>query len=136
MRFSLLSGTTFAVAGALALWGCSSGSMGASPTSPSGSTTATTVNVIGQNGARSFSPNPSTVSQGDMVSWHNSDNTTHHIVFNDGSLDTGDIAPGASSAALRLATNGANYHCTIHPDMVGSINATTSAPPACNGPYC
>ena len=135
MRFSLLTGTVFSIAGAVALWGCGS-SMGATPTSPSGSTTATTVNVIGQNGAQSFSPNPSTVSQGDMVSWHNSDNATHHIVFNDGSLDTGDIAPGASSAALRLGTNGANYHCTIHPDMVGSINATTGAPPACNGPYC
>lgn len=71
-----------------------------------------------------------------MVSWHNSDNTTHHIVFNDGSLDTGDIVSGASSAAVRLPTNGANYHCTIHPDMVGSINATTGAPPVCSGPYC
>ena len=143
MRFSLLSGTVLVVAGAVTLWGCGSGSMNASPTSPSGSPAApggssasTIVNVLGQNGARSFSPNPSTINQGDMVSWHNSDRTTHHIVLNDGSLDTGDIAPGASSAALRLATNGANYHCTIHPDMVGSINATTGAPPPCTGPYC
>ncbi len=136
MRFSWLSGSVFAVAAATALWSCGSGSMASSPTSPTGSPAATTINVIGQNGAKSFSPNPSTVGQGDMVSWHNSDNTTHHIVLNDGSLDTGDIAPGASSAALRLATNGANYHCTIHPAMVGSINATTGAPPPCTGPYC
>ena len=90
----------------------------------------------GQRGAQSFSPNPASVNQGDMVIWHNSDNATHHIVLNDGSLDTGDIAPGASSAALRLAANGANYHCTIHPTMVGSINAATGAPPPCQGAYC
>lgn len=136
MRFSFLGGAVFAVAAATALWSCGGGSMNASPTSPSVPSAVTTVNVVGQNGAQSFSPNPSTAVQGDMVSWHNSDNTTHHIVLNDGSLDTGDIAPGASSAALRLATNGANYHCTIHPTMVGSINTTTGPPPPCTGPYC
>lgn len=141
MRFSLLGSAVFAVAAATAAWSCGSGSIAAGPTSPSFtapivSSAPATINVIGQNGARSFSPNPSTASQGDMVSWHNSDNTTHHIVFNDGSLDTGDIVPGASSTALKLPTNGANYHCTIHPTMVGSINATIGTPPICTGPYC
>jgi len=91
---------------------------------------------MGQRGAQSFSPNPATVSQGDTVAWHNTDNTTHRIVLNDGSLDTGDLAPGATSTSMRLATNGANYHCTIHPTMVGSINSSTGAPPPCTGAYC
>jgi plastocyanin len=64
------------------------------------------------------------------------DNKVHHIVLNDGSLDSGDIAPGATSAALKLGADGANYHCTIHPGMVGSIKKSDGAPPACDGPYC
>jgi plastocyanin len=55
-----------------------------------------------------------------MVSWHNADNEVHRVVLNDGELDTGNIAPGAFSAAMSLAAPGP-YHCTIHPDMVGSI---------------
>jgi hypothetical protein len=41
------------------------------------------------------------------------------------------FVPGTSSAALRLASNGATYHCSIHPSMVGSINTATltSNPP-------
>ena len=61
---------------------------------------------------------------------------THHIVLNDGSLDTGDIGPGRASAPMALTVNGARYHCTIHPTMVGSINSSAGAPPPCNGPYC
>jgi plastocyanin len=132
MRFSLLGGAAFAVAAAAAMWSCSS----SNPMSPGTMTSSATVNIMGQLGAQSFSPNPASINQGNMVIWHNSDSITHHIVLNDGSLDTGDIAPGASSAALSMATNGANYHCAIHPTMVGSINAATGAPPPCQGPYC
>ena len=66
-----------------------------------------------------------------MLIWHNTDSITHHIVLDDGSLDTGNIPPGTSSLALRLASNGATYHCSIHPSMVGSINTATlpSNPP-------
>jgi plastocyanin len=136
MRFSLLGGAAFAIAAAAAMWSCGGSASSGNPTSPGAMTSSATVNIMGQLGAQSFSPNPASVNQGNMVIWHNSDNTTHHIVLNDGSLDTGDIAPGGSSAALQLAANGANYHCTIHPTMVGSINAAIGAPPPCQGAYC
>jgi plastocyanin len=71
-----------------------------------------------------------------MVIWQNMDSQTHHIVLNDGSLDTGDIAPGRSSPPLKLTVNGARYHCTIHPGMVGSINTSAGEPPPCTGSYC
>ena len=32
--------------------------------------------------------------------WHNIDNITHHVVLNDRSVDTGDLAPGQRSAPL------------------------------------
>jgi len=90
---------------------------------------ATTIEIRGQQGANSFSPNPASVTQGAMVLWHNGDSSTHHIVLNDNSLDTGLIQPGASSTAMALIPSGAQYHRVIHPTMVGSINVPTNAPP-------
>jgi plastocyanin len=55
-----------------------------------------------------------------MVVWHNVDTVTHRVVFNDGELDTGNLAPGAFSAATSLVAVGP-YHCSIHPSMVGTI---------------
>ena len=92
-----------------------------------------TINIVSSNGlgnlgAQSFSPNPVTESEGGMLVWHNSDSTTHHIVMDDGSLDTGDIAAGATSQARVLNVSRGSYHCTIHPTMVGSINMATPMP--------
>ena len=99
---------------------------GASPANPTNSSTppagAMIINVVGINGAQSFSPNPAAVPPGQTVSWHNVDTTTHRVVLNDGELDTGNIAPGAFSAAMPLVAS-APYHCSIHPDMVGTAVA-------------
>ena len=89
---------------------------------------------MGQRNDQSFDPNPAPIAQGSLVVWHNSDNTVHHIVMNDGSFDSGDIGPGATSTAMKLASAGGQYHCTIHPTtMFGSINAATSADPGTPG---
>jgi plastocyanin len=134
MRSSL-----FAIVLGVLTWSCggSSGSSG-SPTPPTTApaSTATMIDIVGERGAQSFSPNPAAVRQGTTFVWRNMDNRVHHIVLNDGSLDSGDIAPGASSRVLRLDSDGANYHCTIHPGMVGSVSRASGAPPPCEGPYC
>ena len=135
MRFWLVGGTLMMALGIGACGGA--GSPSASPTAPSsGGAVGATVTIVGNNGSQSFTPNPGDASQGATIVWKNNDNTTHHIVLNDGSLDTGDIGPGASSSAMRIGTDGANYHCTIHPSMVGSIKASSGAPPPCQGVYC
>jgi plastocyanin len=135
MRSRIIGGAAFAVVVAAVISACGGGSTTPSPTSPTPNA-ATTISIMGQRGNQSFSPNPAAVSQGSALAWRNTDNTTHHIVMNDGSLDTGDIGPGATSTAMALMTNGANYHCTIHPTMVGSINMATGEPPPCTGAYC
>jgi len=143
MRFRLLSGAAIAVA--LAAWACGGGSSAYSPTSPTptptptpspGSGAASTISIVGNLGAQSFTPNPGAAAQGTTVAWKNTDGITHHIVMNDGSLDTGDIGPGQSSAALAMVVDGGNYHCSIHPTMVGSIKSSAGTPPPCSGAYC
>ena len=118
--------------------GYSSGS-GGNPTSPTASSPegVVTINVVAINGAQSFSPNPATLPAGQMIVWHNVDTITHRVVLDDRSVDTGDLAPGASRQAMAIGAGGGQYHCTIHPVMVGSINQSSSpATSPCDGPYC
>jgi plastocyanin len=120
----------------LGMWGCggsdySSGSAN-SPTAPTPMTSngVVTINVVAIRGAQSFSPNPATLPAGQIVVWHNIDNTTHRVVLNDRSVDTGDLAPGASSQPMAISAAGGQYHCSIHPEMIGSINRDTATFPA------
>jgi plastocyanin len=139
MRILLLS---VALVIAAAASSCGSGGTSA-PTTPSplgtgtsGAASGATISILANRGAQSFNPNPASASQGTTLSWQNNDSVIHRIVMNDGSLDTGDIPPGGSSRALALATDGGNYHCTIHPTMVGSIRSASGTPPPCSGQYC
>src|SRR6266508_930800 len=103
------------------------------PTPPAGSAQ---IGIVGERGAQSFSPNPASAAMGQSLTWKNNDGITHRIVANDGSFDTGNIAGGGTSTGVTLRTDGANYHCSIHPDMIGSINASAGTPPPCTGQYC
>jgi plastocyanin len=90
------------------------------PTPPSGPDIVI-INVVAINGAQSFSPSPAILPAGQMIVWHNVDNTTHHVVLDDGSVDTGNLAPGAYSQPMEVRAGGGLYHCSIHPVMVGTI---------------
>jgi plastocyanin len=113
---------------------------GGTPTGPTASNSegVVTINVVAINGAQSFSPNPATLPAGQLIVWHNIDTTTHRVVLNDRSVDTGDLAPGGSSQAMAIGSGGGQYHCSIHPVMVGSINRVMTTPVSqpCEGPYC
>jgi plastocyanin len=129
------------IAVGLGVWGCggssySNGDSG-NPNTPTPSITGVvTINVVAINGAQSFSPNPATLPPGQMVVWHNVDSITHRVVLNDRSVDTGDLVPGASSQPMAIAAAGGQYHCSIHPVMVGSVNQETSNVAPCQGAYC
>ena len=130
---------------ALAVSACSGSdsSSPSTPTAPSGgstgggtTTTAQTITITSQNGNQSFSPNPASMG-GQLVVFRNADSIVHRVVLNDNSVDTGDIAPGATSRAVTMPSNGTNYHCSLHPDMVGAVNpASGGPPPPCEGLYC
>jgi plastocyanin len=123
------------------MFGCSGGgsSTAAAPSSPAPAASAaasSTITIVGQNGKQAFSPNPAAFG-GQAVVFKNNDTVTHRIVLNDGSVDTGDIAPGATSKAVTMPGTGTNYHCAIHLGMIGGVDgASNSEPPACTGAYC
>ena len=113
----------------------SCGGSSSSPSAPSGST-ATTINIVGESGTQAFSPNPALFG-GQMVVFRNNHSVIHRVVLNDGSIDTGDIAPGATSRSVLMPASGTNYHCSLHPGMIGAVAPSSGAPPpACEGAYC
>jgi len=131
--------TVLVVLVASAACGGGGGDGASTPTSPStgGGSSAVTINIVATNGSQSFTPNPAAQAVGGTVSFRTGDGLAHRIVANDGSFDTGDLAPGVTSRALQPSAAGANYHCSIHPAMVGSIgSAQGEPPPMCTGQYC
>lgn len=121
---------------------CGGGSGGyggnTSPTptpSTGGTSNITTVTITGQKGDQSFSPNPAMCATGQMVVWKNADTTTHRIVIPDLNIDTGNIAPGASSQPVSLANVSKAYHCSLHPSMVGALNQASTGDGGGGGPY-
>ena len=139
MRMFMIAGGVLLGVGTLACSGSGYPSSGGTPTSPAPAPSGSgvvTIDVVAVNGAQSFSPNPATVPAGQIVVWRNIDTITHHVVLNDRSVDTGDLRPGVSSEPTAIGGVGdGNYHCSIHPSMVGRVNRNTSSSP-CQGPYC
>jgi plastocyanin len=123
---------------ALAAAGCGGGGYDGSNPSPTPSPTpaSVTVSIVGDRGSQSFNPNPASPGAALTVAWQNADGTVHRIVANDNSFDTGNIGANSTSTTVTVPGAGVNYHCTIHPGMVGAINGSAGTAPPCSGPYC
>jgi plastocyanin len=118
---------------AVALWSCAGRPDASVPTAPT-TANAVFITIVNSHGHRGYNPNPVMANVGDLITWKNTDDSRHHIVMDDGSADLGELAPGASTHPMQLKGQGGNYHCIIHPTMIGSINGD-SAP--CEDPgYC
>ena len=102
--------------------GCSS----YSPSSPSGgnNVTGTPVSIVSRAASlttTAYAPNPITISTGDTVSWTNNDTEAHTSVGDDGSWNSGTIAPGATFNRTFTSAGTFTYHCSIHPNMIGTV---------------
>src|SRR5882672_3845405 len=71
------------------------------------------IDIAEVNGPYSFYPSPATIHRDQLVVWRNLDNVTHHLVFDDGSIDTGTLAPGTLSQPITIGAGNRSYHCTI-----------------------
>ena len=68
-----------------------------------------------------FSVASLTVASGTTVTWTNNDPVTHTVTADDGSFDSGNLAPGATFSHKFSTAGTVNYHCNIHPGMKASV---------------
>ena len=73
-------------------------------------------------GNRAYIPNELNVATGTTVTWTNTDSTSHTSTSNAPGWNSGIVAPNGRFS-VKLQTAGTfDYHCDIHPGMVGKIN--------------
>ena len=86
-------------------------------------TTATPANTISITNS-GFSPTSLQINISATVSWINNDNAIHTVTADDGSFDSGDIAPGSKYNHSFTRTGTYNYHCRYHTGTTGAIVVT------------
>ena len=102
------------------------GSPSPTPASPSPSPAPPTANVSIVGGAQTltisaFHPDPITVSSGTTVTWMNHDETSHTTTSDTGVWDSGIVVPGGTFSRTFTSTGSFSFHCSIHPNMVGTV---------------
>jgi len=82
-----------------------------------------------------FSPASITVKKDTMVTWTNKDSTAHTVTADSGNGPASQpLQPGQSYSFTYNQTGTFTYHCSIHPEMHGTVvvTDTTSATPSSN----
>ena len=70
-----------------------------------------------------FSPSPVDVLPGETVEWLNVSERRHTVTADDDSFDSGDFFGGDRFEVTFAEVGAYPYHCTVHPGMVGEVNA-------------
>lgn len=83
---------------------------------------ARTVNAVIAN--FSFSPGNILANVGNNVVWTNNDSVAHTITADDGSFNSGPIAPGTSYTHVFSTAGIVQYHCSIHTSMHGVVTVS------------
>ncbi len=74
----------------------------------------------------SFSPSAITVKKGTTVTWTNHDSVAHTVVETDGKTgpSSQNINDGQSFSFTYNEVGAFAYHCSVHPEMVGTVTVT------------
>jgi len=72
-------------------------------------------------GTRAFAPDQVEIAVGGTVTWTNTDSVAHTSTSDQGSWDSGAVAPGGQFSSTYPTAGTFPYHCAIHPGMVGTI---------------
>jgi plastocyanin len=134
--FAPMAGGLLLLSITLAGCGTSSNGYGSNPVAPSPSPSPSpapvaaslTIRIVAMDESNSFAPDSAEITEGQTIAFYNADSTTHRSVSDDGvSFDTGNLAPGATSAPITMSTAGSfAYHCAIHPTMVGKLTVSSN----------
>jgi plastocyanin len=92
------------------------------PVISSGPTVTTNI-PAGASGLRAaaFGANPLVVSLGTTVVWQNNDTIAHTSTSDGSGWNSGTIGPGQSFRFTFTSPGTFPYHCSIHPDMLGTV---------------
>lgn len=106
------------------------------PTTPSTSSSSnmatqpTSTNAVATDkvsiAAMAFTPSDITIAKGTMVTWTNNDNVSHTVTKDnpDTGPDSSALTPGAVYRFTYNQVGVFKYHCSIHPQMMGSVTVT------------
>ena len=76
--------------------------------------------------AMQFQPSTLTVVPGSEITWINMDTTSHTVVSDNGiSFISGPISPKGSYNYSANQNGSITYHCSMHPQMKGTIQVVT-----------
>jgi plastocyanin len=68
-----------------------------------------------------FQPASIEVATGGTVTWTNTGQAPHTVTADDGSFDSGTLAPGATFSQTFATAGTFTYHCNIHPQMTATV---------------
>ncbi len=68
-----------------------------------------------------FDPADAAVGAGDSIVFVNEGAEAHTVTSDDGQFDSGTLNPGESYTVTFEGEGTITYHCSIHPEMVGSV---------------
>jgi plastocyanin len=71
-----------------------------------------------------FEPATLEVSAGATVSWTNTGQVVHTVTADNGAFNSGEMSPGATVTGTFNTPGTFTYHCSIHPDMTGTLIVT------------
>jgi len=74
-----------------------------------------------------FDPSQLTIQSGGTVEWKNEDIFSHTVTADDGSFDSGLIAPGGSWQMTVKRAGKIGYHCRPHPNMTATLIGQAAA---------
>ena len=94
---------------------------GQSPSSSGQADPAQNTNLTVSIHDHAFDPAQLSVAPKTTVTWVNNDTVAHTATADDGLFDSGALQPGESYSVWFDGAGQVAYHCTIHPDMKGSL---------------
>jgi len=99
--------------------GCAAGTAGVNVGGPGSSTVQATDNLA-------FSPTTVTTGVGQVVQWSNSGQVQHTVTFDGANSCLSDVSlQGGASWQVKFTQAGTYaFHCTIHPQMTGTVTVS------------
>ena len=88
---------------------------------PQGSSSVTIPVGASTLGNRAYVPDELNIAPGTTVTWMNADSTTHTSTSDAAGWNSGNIAPGGQFSFAFQTAGTFQYHCAIHPGMVGIV---------------